>query len=144
MLVASLEKNSQLVKDIFKIKEDLNHSFIWTYSSNIPSNLANKKFNNKNGLGSGHIETLLNSHYKYVYVNILCTHCGRNGYLKEKCETLKGVKQRQEIFLKSSKGYVQKKKEPGLRYHFIKIFFPYGYEGLSLILFIVSEKLHPK
>jgi len=40
-LVASLERNPQLVKDLCKIKEELNHSLKWTDSSKILSNLAN-------------------------------------------------------------------------------------------------------
>ncbi|XP_049368191.1 uncharacterized protein LOC125833082 [Solanum verrucosum] len=48
--VVSVEKNSQLMKDLSKIKEELNHSLKWIDLSKILSNLANQKFNNQNGL----------------------------------------------------------------------------------------------
>ncbi|XP_049414870.1 uncharacterized protein LOC125877656 [Solanum stenotomum] len=90
-LVASLEKNSQLMKDLSKIKEELNHSLKWSDSSKILSNLANQKFNNKKGLACRQIKLPYNPHRKYVSVsdNLLCTHCERNGHLKEKCDSLK-------------------------------------------------------
>ncbi|KAH0633560.1 hypothetical protein KY284_036346 [Solanum tuberosum] len=121
-LVASLERNSQLVKDLCKIKEELNHSPKWTDSSKILSNLANQKFNNKNGLGCRQIEPPYNPHNKYVSVSdyLSFTHCRRNGHLEEKCEILRGVKERQEKFLKSRKYLVKNKKVPGPSYHFSK------------------------
>jgi len=39
---ASLKRNSQLMKDLSKIKEELNHSLKWTDSSKILTNLANQ------------------------------------------------------------------------------------------------------
>ncbi|XP_049364162.1 uncharacterized protein LOC125828888 [Solanum verrucosum] len=112
-LVVSLEKNSQLMKDLSKIKEELNHSLKWTDSSKILSNLANQKLNNKKGLGFRQIEPSYNPHSKYVsvYDILLCTHCGRNGHLKEKSESLKRVKERQDNFLVIRKRYVEKKKK---------------------------------
>ncbi|XP_015167052.1 uncharacterized protein [Solanum tuberosum] len=76
-LVAALEKNSQLVKDLCKIKEELNQSLKWTDSSKILSNLANQKFNSRKGLGCRQIEPPYNPHSKYVSVsdNLLWTHC---------------------------------------------------------------------
>ncbi|KAH0769724.1 hypothetical protein KY290_013705 [Solanum tuberosum] len=76
-LADSLERNSQLVKDLGKIKKELNHSLKWTDSSKILSNLANQKFNNKKGLGCRQIEPSYNLHNKYVSDNLLCTHCGK-------------------------------------------------------------------
>ncbi|XP_015158487.1 uncharacterized protein [Solanum tuberosum] len=114
-LAASLERNSQLMNNLGKIKEELNHSLKWTDSSKILSNLENQRFNNKKGLGCRQIEPPYNPHSKYVSVsdNLLCIHCGKNGHLKEKCEILRGVKERQEKFLKSKKNCEKTKKKRG-------------------------------
>ncbi|XP_049397273.1 uncharacterized protein LOC125861406 [Solanum stenotomum] len=114
-LAASLERNSQLVKDLCKIKEELNHSLKWTDSSKILSNLANQKFNNRKGLGCRQIEPPYNPYSKYVSVsdNLLCTHYGKNGHMKEKCEILRGVKERQEKFIISRRVFEKKKKRRG-------------------------------
>jgi len=76
-LTASLEKNSQLVKDLSQVKVELSHSLKWTDSSKILSNLSNQKFNRRKGLGCKKIKPPYNPHSKYVsvYDNLLCTHC---------------------------------------------------------------------
>ncbi|KAH0710848.1 hypothetical protein KY284_012275 [Solanum tuberosum] len=121
-LVASLERNSQLVKDLCKIMEKLNHSLKWTDSSKILSNLANQKFNGRKRLGCRQIEPPYNPHSKYMSIsdNLLCTHCGKNGHLKEKYEILRGIKERQEKFLKSRKVSEKKKRVPGPSHLFSK------------------------
>ncbi|KAH0689140.1 hypothetical protein KY289_016498 [Solanum tuberosum] len=77
-LVASLEINSQLRKDLSRVKEELSHSLKWTDSSKILSNMSNQSFNGKKGLGCRPLEPPYNPHSKYVSVsdNLLCTHCG--------------------------------------------------------------------
>jgi len=96
-LVVSLVKNSQLMKDLSQIKDELNHSLKWTDSSKILSNLANQKFNSRKCLGCRKIEPPYNPHSKFVSVsdNLLRTHWGRNGHLKKNCESLKSVKENQ-------------------------------------------------
>ncbi|KAK4729569.1 hypothetical protein R3W88_022557 [Solanum pinnatisectum] len=94
-LVASLERNSRLVKDLTQVKEELSHSLKWTDSSKILSNLANLKFHSRKGLGCRKIEPPYNPHIKYVIVfdNLLCTYYVRNNHLKRSCESLKRVKE---------------------------------------------------
>lgn len=94
------------------IKEELNHSLKLNNSVKVVSNIANQKLNNKKGLGCRQIEAPHNPYSKYVSVsdNLLCTHCRRNGHLKEKCEILRRVKERQEKFLKSRKDFVKPEK----------------------------------
>jgi len=50
-LTESLEINSQLRKDLSRIKEKLSQSLKWVDSSRMLSNLANQGFNGKKGLG---------------------------------------------------------------------------------------------
>ncbi|KAH0717488.1 hypothetical protein KY290_014092 [Solanum tuberosum] len=121
-LVASLETNSQLRKDLSKVKEELSHSLKWTDSSKILSNLSNQSFNGKKGLGRRPIEPPYNPHSKYVSVsdNLLCTHCGRNGHLKEKCETLRKAKEKHEKFVRSENNDKRELKGPGPHYRFSK------------------------
>ncbi|KAH0769701.1 hypothetical protein KY290_013682 [Solanum tuberosum] len=116
-LVAALERNSQLAKDLSKVKEELNQSLKWTDSSMILSKLANQKFNSGKGLGCQKIEPPYNPYSKYVSVsdNLLCTHCGRNGHLKRNCESLRKTKENQVLFCKADR-----KKVPGPRYRFSK------------------------
>ncbi|XP_049406072.1 uncharacterized protein LOC125869660 [Solanum stenotomum] len=138
-LVASLETNSQLRKDLSKVKEELSHSLKWTDSSKILSNLSNQSFNRKKGLGRRPIEPPYNPHSKYVSVsdNLLCTHCGRNGHLKEKCETLRKAKEKHEKFVRSENNDKRELKRPGSRYRFRKNTLPPGQEGFLLSLLIV-------
>ncbi|XP_049399696.1 uncharacterized protein LOC125863713 [Solanum stenotomum] len=142
-LVASLETNFQLrkdlSKDLSKVKEELSHSLKWTDSSKILSNLSNQSFNGKKGLGRRPIEPPYNPHSKYVYVsdNLLCTHCGRNGHLKEKCETLRKAKEKHEKFVRSENNDKRELKGPGPRYQFSKNTLPPGQEGFLLSLLIV-------
>jgi len=121
-LVASLETNSQLRKDLSRIKEELSHSLKWTDSSKILSNLSNQSFNEEKGLGCRPIEPPYNPHSKYVSVsdNLLCTHCGRNGHLKEKCETLRKAKVKHEKFVRSENNDKRELKGPGPHYRFSK------------------------
>ncbi|KAH0665121.1 hypothetical protein KY285_026327 [Solanum tuberosum] len=119
-LVASLETNSQLRKDLGKVKEELSHSLKWTDTSKILSNLSNQSFNGKKGLGRRPIEPPYNPHRKYMSVsdNLLCTHCGRNGHLKEKCESLRKAKERDVKFVRSENDVKKGHKGPGPGYHF--------------------------
>lgn len=125
------------MKDLCKIKEELNHSLKWTDSSKILTNLASQQFNSRKGLGCRQIEPPYNPHSKYVSVsdNLLCTHYDKTGHLKEQCEKLRKVKESQEKFLKSRKVIEKKKWVPGgPGYHFSKNTLPHGQEGFSLSL----------
>ncbi|XP_049405388.1 uncharacterized protein LOC125868860 [Solanum stenotomum] len=120
--VTSLETNSQLRKDLSKVKEELSHSLKWTDSSKILSNLSNQSFNGKKGLGRRPIEPPYNSHSKYVSIsdNLLCTYCGRNGHLKEKYESLRKAKKRHVKFVRSESDVKKGHKGPGPLYRFSK------------------------
>lgn len=61
-LVPSQKINSQLLENLSKIKEELNHSIKWTDSSKIFTNLESQQFNTRKGLGCRHIETPYNLH----------------------------------------------------------------------------------
>ncbi|KAH0696719.1 hypothetical protein KY290_014118 [Solanum tuberosum] len=140
-LVASLETNSQLRKDLSKVKKELSHSLKWTDSSKILSNLSNQSFNGKKGLGHRPIEPPCNPHSKYVSIsdNLLCTHCGRNGFLKEKCESLRKAKERHVKFVRSENDGKKGHKGPGPRYRFIKnILPPWTGRGSSQCWYIYS------
>ncbi|XP_049391385.1 uncharacterized protein LOC125855684 [Solanum stenotomum] len=121
-LVTYLETNSQMRKDLSKVREELSHSLKWTDSSKILSNLSNQSFNGKKGLGRRPIEPPYNPHRKYVSVsnNLLCTHYGRNGHLKEKCESLRKAKERHVKFVRFENDVKKGHKGPGPRYHFRK------------------------
>lgn len=121
-LVVSLETNSHLRKDLSRIKEELSHSLKWTDSSKILSNLSNQSLNGKKGLGCRSIEPPYNPHSKYVSIsnNLLSTHCGRNGHLKEKCENLRRAKEKHVKFVRSENNDKREHKGPSPRYYFNK------------------------
>jgi len=129
-LVASLETNSQLRKDLSKVKEELSHSLKWTDSSKILSNMSNQSFNGKKRLGRRPIEPPYNPHSKYVSVsdNLLCTHCGRNGHLKENCEILRKAKERHERFVRPENDDKTRHKGPDPPYYFRKNIMPHWTE----------------
>ncbi|XP_049406323.1 uncharacterized protein LOC125869989 [Solanum stenotomum] len=125
-LVSSLKTNSQLRKDLSKVKEELSHSLKWTDSSKILSNLSNQIFNGKKGLGRRPIKPPYNPHSKYVSVsdNLLSTHCGRNGHLKENCESLRKAKEKHVRFVRSENDVKKGDKGPGPLYRFSKNILP--------------------
>ena len=102
-LAASLETNSQLRKDLRKIKKELSRSLKWIDYSKIFCNISQQSFNGKRGLGSKRIEPPYNPYGKYVSVvaSFLCTHCGRSGHVKERYDKLKYAKERHVKFVKS-------------------------------------------
>ena len=86
-LSLSLEKSNKLEQDIVKLKEELENSIKWTKFCKLLSNVTNQSNFNKKGLGSMNISPPYNPHSKYVFVfdNLLCLHCGKNGHLKNEC-----------------------------------------------------------
>ncbi|KAK4734428.1 hypothetical protein R3W88_008689 [Solanum pinnatisectum] len=143
-LVASLETNSQLRKDLSRVKNELNHSLKWTDSSKILSNLSSQSFNGKKGLGCKPIKPPYNSYSKYVSIsnNLLCTHCGRNGHLKEKCETLRKVNKKYVKFVRSENINDKGHKPPGPRHHFSKNTLPLGQKSfLSSLLIVIGNSV---
>ncbi|XP_049349519.1 uncharacterized protein LOC125814108 [Solanum verrucosum] len=92
--------------------------------------ILESNFNGKKRLGRRPIEPPYNPHSKYVYVsdNLLCTHCGRNGHLKEKCVTLRKAKEKHEKFVRSKNNDKRELKGPGPRYRFRKNTLPPGQE----------------
>ena len=85
----SLEKSNKLEQDIVKLKEELEKSLKWTKSSKLLSNATNQSNFIKKGLGSLNISPPYNPHSKYVFVsdNLQCLHCGKNGHLKNDCDS---------------------------------------------------------
>lgn len=66
--------------------------------------------------------TPYNSYSKYESVadNLLCTHCGCNSHLKERCETLRRVKEKYVKIVKSESNEKGKRKAPDPSYRFSK------------------------
>lgn len=67
-LVAFLETNAQLWRDLTQVSEELNHSLKWNYFFKILSNLSSQSFNGKQGMDCRPIEPPCNPHSKYMYV----------------------------------------------------------------------------
>jgi len=77
-LCEELEKNRQLQAELEKVKNDLEKSLKWTWSSNAITAMYFNNGGNRQGIGFQREKVPYNPHSKYVTVhdNWLCTHCG--------------------------------------------------------------------
>ncbi|XP_070025523.1 uncharacterized protein [Nicotiana sylvestris] len=86
-LCSELEKNQQLQSELEKVRNDLEKSLKWAWSSNVVTTMYLNNSGNKQGIGFQREKTPYNPHNKYVTIpdNWLCIHCGNNGHFKENC-----------------------------------------------------------
>ncbi|XP_070045551.1 intracellular protein transport protein USO1-like [Nicotiana tomentosiformis] len=97
-LCAELEKNRQLQAELEKVKNNLEKSLKWTWSSDAITAMYFNNGRNRRGIGFQRGKVPYNPHRKYVTVpdNWLCTHCGKNGHFTENCQargTVRGSSQ---------------------------------------------------
>lgn len=120
----------------------MSHCLKWSDSSKILSDLSQQSFNGKKGLGCRPIEPPFNPNSKYVFVadNLLCTHYGRNGHLKENCDKLKGAKERHVRFLISKNNQETKEWAPVHCTKFVRFDKNPKKGGRDLVLAIVSAR----
>ncbi|XP_070041544.1 uncharacterized protein [Nicotiana tomentosiformis] len=83
-LCAELERNRQLQEDLSSVKNNLDKSLKWTWSSDTITYMYKSNGGNWQGFGLQKEKAPYNPHSKYVIVpdNWLCTHCGNTGILK--------------------------------------------------------------
>lgn len=83
-LTASL-KNSELERDQVRNKAEFKKALKWTTSSQVLTSITNKYSNNRRGLGyhSSSLPYIPYSKYDSVKNNLLCTHYGKNGHVKD-------------------------------------------------------------
>ncbi|XP_070025079.1 uncharacterized protein [Nicotiana sylvestris] len=87
-LCNELERNQQLQAELEKVRNDLEKSLKWTWSSDAVTTMYLNNSGNRQGIGFQREKTPHNLHSKYVTVpdNWLCTHCENNGHFKENCQ----------------------------------------------------------
>ncbi|XP_070047414.1 GRIP domain-containing protein RUD3-like [Nicotiana tomentosiformis] len=101
-LCIELEKNKQLQEELGRVKSDLEKSLKWTWSSDAITAMYINNGENMQGIGFQREKTPYNPHSKYVTIpdNLLCTHCGNNGHLKENCKARVQSQQKNKVFAK--------------------------------------------
>ncbi|XP_070031643.1 uncharacterized protein [Nicotiana tomentosiformis] len=84
-LYAELERNRQLHEDLGRVKNDLEKSLKWTWSSDAITVLYKNNGGKRQVIKFQREKTPYNSYSKYVTVpdNWLCTHCGNTGTLRK-------------------------------------------------------------
>ncbi|XP_070013120.1 uncharacterized protein [Nicotiana sylvestris] len=100
-LVVELEKNIQLQEDLKRVKNDLDKSLKYTWSSDVIMSMCKSNGGNKQGIGFQKAKTPYNPYRKYVTVgnNWLCTHCGQTCHYKDSCETKIQSLQKNKVFV---------------------------------------------
>ncbi|XP_070014925.1 uncharacterized protein [Nicotiana sylvestris] len=100
ILYSELERNQQLQTELEKVRNDLEKSLKWTWSSDVITAMYLNNSGNKQGIGFQKEKTPYNPHSKYVTVpdNWLCTHCGNNEHFKENCQARVQSAQRNKAF----------------------------------------------
>nr|XP_009615500.1 uncharacterized protein LOC104108221 [Nicotiana tomentosiformis] len=103
-LCAELEKNRQLQVELEKVKNDLEKSLKWTWSSDAITVMYFNNGGNRQGIRFQREKVCYNPHTKYVTVpdNWLCTHCGNNGHFKENCQARGTVRERSQQWIMDS------------------------------------------
>ncbi|XP_070005425.1 golgin IMH1-like [Nicotiana sylvestris] len=99
-LCSELERNQQLQTELEKVRNDLEKSLKWTWSSDVVTAMYLNNSGNKQGIRFQKEKTPYNLHIKYVTVpdNWLCTHCGNNEYFKENCQARVQSAQKNKMF----------------------------------------------
>ncbi|XP_070002032.1 uncharacterized protein [Nicotiana sylvestris] len=94
------KKNKHLQTDLERVKNDLEKSLKWTWSSEAITAMYTNNGGNRQGIGFQREKTPYNPHSKYVTIsdNWLCTHCGNNGHFKEKCQAKVQSVQKNKVF----------------------------------------------
>ncbi|XP_070049914.1 uncharacterized protein [Nicotiana tomentosiformis] len=110
-LCVELEKNRQLQAELEKVKNDLEKSLKWTWSSNAITAMYFNNGGNRQGIGFQREKVPYNPHSKYVTVpdNWLCTNCRNNGHFKENCQARVQSIQKNKVFAEK----VTTGREPG-------------------------------
>ncbi|XP_070025554.1 uncharacterized protein [Nicotiana sylvestris] len=111
------EKNKHLQTELERVKNDLEKSLKWTWSSEAITAMYTNNGGNRQGIGFQREKTPYNPHKKYVTVpeNWLCTHCGNNGHFKENCQARVPSIQKNRVFAenvttKKGSGFTHKKR----------------------------------
>ncbi|XP_070011032.1 uncharacterized protein [Nicotiana sylvestris] len=110
-LCVESEKNKHLYTELERIKNNLEKSLKWTWSSEAITAIYVNKGGNRQGIGFQREKTPYNPQSKYVTVsdNWLCTHCGNNRHFKENCQARVQSFQKNKVFVEN----VTTKKGPG-------------------------------
>ncbi|XP_070016967.1 uncharacterized protein [Nicotiana sylvestris] len=116
-LCSELERNQQLQTELEKVRNDLEKSLKWTWSSDVVIAMYLNNSGNKQGIRFQREKTPYNPHSKYVTVsdNWLCTHYGNNGHFKENCQATVQSAQKNKAFtdrVTTSNGPVTLKESP--------------------------------
>lgn len=84
-MIAFLERNSELQKELARIKIEIEKALKQTTSSQVITNLTSKGSNRRRGLGYHYSNAPSNPYYKYVNgkYNLLCIHYGKNSHTRE-------------------------------------------------------------
>ncbi|XP_070004501.1 uncharacterized protein [Nicotiana sylvestris] len=87
-LCVETEKNKHLQTELKIVKNDLEKSLKWTWSSEAITAMYTNNGGSRQGIGFQREKTPYNPHRKYVIVpeNRLCTHYGNNGHFKKNCQ----------------------------------------------------------
>ncbi|XP_070036234.1 uncharacterized protein [Nicotiana tomentosiformis] len=101
-------------EDLGRVKNDLEKSLKWTWSSDTITVLYKNNGGNRQVIGFQREKTPYNPHRKYVTIpdNWLCTHCGNTVHFKETCKAKFQSQQKNKVFAKK----VTTVKEPGPLY----------------------------
>ncbi|XP_070002227.1 structural maintenance of chromosomes protein 3-like [Nicotiana sylvestris] len=99
-LCVETKKNKHLQTELERVKNDLEKSLKWTWSSEAITTMYANNSGNRQGIGFQREKTPYNSHSKYVTVpdNWLCTYCGNNGHFKENCQSRVQSIQKNKVF----------------------------------------------
>ncbi|XP_070022945.1 uncharacterized protein [Nicotiana sylvestris] len=110
-LCVETKKNKHLQTELERVKNDLEKSLKWTWSSEAITVMYANNGGNSQGIGFQREKTPYNLHSKYVTVpeNWLCTHPGNNGHFKENYQARVQSIQKNKVFAEN----VTTKKGPG-------------------------------
>ncbi|XP_070057389.1 uncharacterized protein [Nicotiana tomentosiformis] len=100
-LIAELEKNRQLQKDLKRVKNNLDKSLKWTWSSDTITSMYKSNGENRQGIKFHKSKAPYNPHRKYVTVTDkwLCTHYGQTGHYKDSCKAKFQAQQKNKVFV---------------------------------------------
>ncbi|XP_019238062.1 PREDICTED: uncharacterized protein LOC109218173 [Nicotiana attenuata] len=104
-LVGELEKNRQLQEDLKGVKNDLDKSLKWTWSSDVITSMYRSNGGNRQGIGFQKTKTSYNPHSNYVIMadNRLCNHCGQTGHYKDSCKDKIQSLQKNKVFVEKKR-----------------------------------------
>ncbi|XP_070010359.1 uncharacterized protein [Nicotiana sylvestris] len=99
-LCSKLERNQQLQAELEKVRNDLEKSLKWTWSSDAAIAIYLNNSGSKQVIGFQREKTPYKPHIKYVTVsnNWLCTHYGNNGHFRENFQARVQSAQKNKVF----------------------------------------------